>query len=152
MLNIGDKAIEFNLPDSEGVYHHLSDFLGKRVVLYFYPKDNTSGCTAQALGFKEYIEAFQNLNTVVIGISKDSVKSHKNFKEKYELPFLLLSDESTKVLQAYGVYQEKSMYGRKYMGVVRTTYIIDEQGIIVSAKEKVNSSQNPIDTLTFIQR
>ena len=123
MLSIGDKAIEFNLPDSEGVNHRLSDFLGKRVVLY--PKDNTSGCTTQALGFKEHIEAFHNLNTVVIGISKDSVKSHKNFKEKYELPFLLLSDEGTKVLQAYGVNQEKSMYGRKYMGVVRTTYIID---------------------------
>ena len=152
MLSIGDKAIEFNLPDSEGVYHRLSDFLGKQVVLYFYPKDNTSGCTTQALGFKEHIEAFHNLNTVVIGISKDSVKSHKNFKEKYELPFLLLSDESTKVLQAYGVYQEKSMYGRKYMGVVRTTYIIDEKGIIVSVEEKVSSSKNPIDTLTFIQR
>ncbi len=152
MLNIGDKAIEFDLPDSEGVYHRLSEFLGKRVVLYFYPKDNTSGCTTQALGFKEHIEAFHDLNTVIIGISKDSVKSHKKFKEKYELPFLLLSDESTKVLQAYGVYQEKSMYGRKYMGVVRTTYIIDEKGIIVSVEEKVSSSKNPIDTLTFIQR
>lgn len=152
MLNVGEPAKDFELMDSDGKVHRLSDYLGQRVVLYFYPKDNTSGCTNQALEFKRLYEEFKKENTVIIGISKDSVKSHRNFRDKYELPFILLSDESTKVLDMYDVYQEKSMYGRKYMGVVRTTYVIDESGIIISVQSKVSSSTNAEDTLCLIRK
>lgn len=152
MLNVGEPAKDFELMDSDGKVHRLSDYLGQRVVLYFYPKDNTSGCTNQALEFKRLYKEFKKENTVIIGISKDSVKSHRNFRDKYELPFILLSDESTEVLDMYGVYQEKSMYGRKYMGVVRTTYVIDESGIIISVQSKVSSSTNAEDTLCLIRK
>lgn len=151
MLKIGDKAIPFELPDSEGKYHKLSDFLGQKVVLYFYPKDNTTGCTTQALEFKRLFQEFTDSQAVIIGVSKDSVASHKKFKEKYELPFLLLSDESACVLNAYGVYKQKSMYGRTYMGIVRTTYVIDEEGKIISVWEKASSSKNPMESLNFIK-
>ena len=147
MLEINTLAPDFDLPDETGTMRRLSDFLGKKVVLYFYPKDLTSGCTTQALAFKQLFKEFEKENAVIIGISKDSVSSHRKFKEKYDLPFLLLSDESTEVLQAYGVYQEKSMYGRKYMGVVRSTYVIDEKGFIRSAQWKVSSSANPQEVL-----
>ncbi len=136
------KAMNFNLPDHEGNMHQLSDFLGKKVVLYFYPKDNTQGCTLQALEFKEYYEKLKALNVEIIGISKDSVKSHNKFKCKYDLPFLLLSDESTEVNQAYGVWQEKKMAGRTYMGTVRTTFIIDEEGNIIKTMPKVKPATN----------
>lgn len=151
MLKIGDKAIPFELPDSEGKYHKLSDFLGQKVVLYFYPKDNTTGCTTQALEFKRLFQEFTDSQAVIIGVSKDSVASHKKFQEKYELPFLLLSDESASVLNAYGVYKQKSMYGRTYMGIVRTTYVIDEEGKIISVWEKASSSKNPMESLNFIK-
>ncbi len=150
-MKINDKAIDFNLMDSDGIYHKLSQFLGQKVVLYFYPKDNTSGCTNQALEFKRLYQEFKDLNTVLIGISKDSVSSHKKFSTKYDLPFLLLSDESLEVLKAYGVYQEKTMYGKKFMGVIRTTFIINEQGYIISKEEKVSSSKNPLETLNRIR-
>lgn len=151
MLSIGDKAIPFELPDSEGNYHRLSDFAGKKVILYFYPKDNTAGCTKQALEFKRLFGEFTENDAVIIGISKDGMASHKKFKEKYELPFLLLSDETAEILTAYGVYQQKSMYGRTYMGIVRTTYVIDEDGRIISVWEKASSSANPAEALRFIK-
>ena len=150
MNNINERATDFTLNDENGVPHSLKDYLGKKVVLYFYPKDNTSGCTSQALGFKELYEEFVKENAVIIGISKDSSASHKKFKDKYDFPFILLSDESTKVLNDYGVYQEKSMYGRKYMGIVRTTFVINEEGIIISKEEKVNAKENPYCTLKII--
>ncbi|MGN1295873.1 MAG: peroxiredoxin [Bacilli bacterium] len=151
MNNINEKATDFTLNDENGVPHSLSDYLGKKVVLYFYPKDNTSGCTTQALGFKELYEEFSKENVVIIGISKDSSSSHKKFKEKYDFPFILLSDEITAVINDYGVYQEKSMYGRNYMGVVRTTFVINEEGIIISKEEKVNAKENPYCTLNIIK-
>lgn len=127
-LDIGSKAVDFTLQNQDGKEISLSDFRGKNVVLYFYPKDNTSGCTREAQGFKEHIEDFKAKNTVVLGISKDSVKSHNNFSCKYELPFNILSDESTDVIQSYGVWQLKKNYGKEYMGIVRSTYIIDKEG------------------------
>ena len=143
MLNIGDKAPLFSLPDQNGKVHNLEDYRGQKVVLYFYPKDNTSGCTKQACNFAELYPQFTEKGAVVLGVSKDSVASHKKFEEKYGLPFTLLSDEGPEVLQAYDVWKEKSMYGRKYFGVVRSTYLIDENGIIVRALEKVNAAENP---------
>ncbi len=143
MLNIGDKAPLFSLPDQNGKVHNLEDYRGQKVVLYFYPKDNTSGCTKQACNFAELYPQFMEKGAVVLGVSKDSVASHKKFEEKYGLPFTLLSDEGLEVLQAYDVWKEKSMYGRKYFGVVRSTYLIDENGIIVRALEKVNAAENP---------
>lgn len=137
-----EKAINFNLPDQDGKMHQLSDYLGKKVILYFYPKDNTQGCSLQALGFKEYYEKLKEKNVEIIGISKDSVKSHARFSCKYELPFTLLSDESTEVIQAYGVWQEKKMYGKTYMGIVRTTFIIDEEGNIIKEMPKVKPQTN----------
>ena len=150
MLEINSKAPDFSLPDENGTIHKLSDYLGKKVVLYFYPKDNTSGCTMQALEFKRLFDDFNNANTIIIGISKDSIKSHLNFKTKYELPFIILSDPNLEAINAYNVYEEKSMYGRKYMGVVRTTFVIDEEGIIISKEEKVNAKENPYCTLNII--
>ncbi len=151
MLNIGDKAPNFTLPDKDGNQVSLSDFLGKKVVLYFYPKDNTQGCTKQACGFSENIEEFENNNTVVIGISKDSQKSHKNFIEKQNLKITLLSDIERQVIEAYGVWQEKKMYGKVSMGVVRTTFVIDEQGNIEKIFDKVKAAQNPQETLNYIK-
>lgn len=136
------KAIDFELPDAKGELHKLSDYLGKKVILYFYPKDNTKGCTLQALGFKEYYEKLKEKNVEVIGISKDSVKSHDRFTCKYELPFTLLSDQSTEVIQAYGVWQEKKLYGKTYMGIVRTTFVIDEEGNIIKEMPKVKAESN----------
>ena len=143
MLNIGDKAPLFSLPDQNGKVHNLEDYRGQKVVLYFYPKDNTSGCTKQACSFGELYPQFTEKGAVVLGVSKDSVASHKKFEEKYGLPFTLLSDEGFEVLKAYDVWKEKSMYGRKYFGVVRSTYLIDENGIIIRAFEKVNAAENP---------
>ena len=150
-MKVFDKAIDFALPDETGKIHKLSDYLGKKVVLYFYPKDSTSGCTEQALEFKRLYEEFKKENTVILGISKDSVKSHLKFKTNNDLPFALLSDETHDVITNYGVYKEKSMYGKKYMGIVRTTYVIDEEGIIISIEEKVNSKKNPEETLCMLR-
>ncbi|MBK6507543.1 MAG: thioredoxin-dependent thiol peroxidase [Ignavibacteria bacterium] len=136
-LKVGDKAPAFSLLDDSGSKVSLNDLKGKRVVLYFYPKDDTSGCTKQACSFRDNIRVFEKNNTVVIGVSKDNIASHQKFKKKYDLPFTLLSDESTEILTKYGVWKEKSMYGKKYMGVERTTFVIDESGKIKSIFNKV---------------
>jgi thioredoxin-dependent peroxiredoxin len=137
MLKTGDKAPDFKLTADDGKSYSLKDFRGKNIILYFYPKDMTSGCTAEACDFRDNIKLFQKKNTVVIGVSKDNTESHRKFKSKYELPFTLLSDESMDMLNAYGVWKEKSMYGRKYMGIERTTYIIDAKGKIKEIFNKV---------------
>ena len=137
MLEIGKKSPDFTLPDQDGKKISLKDFIGKKVVLYFYPKDNTSGCTKEACNFRDDFPKFKKSDAVIIGISPDSSASHKKFIEKYDLPFTLLSDEDKKVLEKYEVWKEKSMYGRKYMGVERTTYIIDEKGKIKKIFNKV---------------
>lgn len=130
MLNVGDTAPDFALPDQNGKERRLSDFRGKKVVMYFYPKDNTSGCTTEAIGFRDFADKLVDNNAVVIGISKDSVRSHYNFAAKYGLPFILLADEDKKAIDLYGVFKEKKMYGKTVMGVKRTTFIIDEYGVI----------------------
>ncbi len=150
MLDIGTKAPDFTLPDQNGAEHSLSDYRGQKVVLYFYPRDNTAGCTKQACGYAELYPQFKEKGAVVIGISKDSVASHKKFEEKYGLPFTLLSDTERKVIEAYGVWQEKKNYGKVSMGVVRTTYLIDENGIIIRAQEKVKTADDPANSLNFI--
>ena len=137
MLKFGDKAPEFSLVADNGEKISLKDYRGKKVVLYFYPKDMTSGCTQEACDFRDNIKKIEKKKAVVIGVSPDDTKSHNKFKDKYELPFTLLSDETKTMLNDYGVWQEKSMYGRKYMGVVRTTFIIDEKGKIEKIYEKV---------------
>lgn len=137
MLKQGDKAPEFKLTADNGEDISLKDFRGKKVILYFYPKDMTSGCTVEACDFRDNIKKIERKNAVVIGVSPDDTKSHVKFKDKYELPFTLLSDTTKKMLEDYGVWQEKSMYGRKYMGVVRTTFVIDEKGKIEKVFEKV---------------
>ena len=143
MLEIGTKAPDFTLPDQNGNMHSLSEYRGKKVILYFYPKDNTPGCTKQACGFAERYPKFTDKGAVVLGISKDSVASHKKFEEKYGLPFTILSDPELVAIQAYDVWQEKKNYGKTYVGVVRTTYLIDENGKIVKAFDKVKAADNP---------
>lgn len=143
MLEVGTKAPSFSLPDQNGNMHTLEEYRGKKVILYFYPKDNTAGCTKQACGFAEKYPQFVEKGAVVLGVSKDSVKSHKNFETKYELPFTLLSDPELTCIQAYDVWQEKKLYGKVSMGVVRTTYLIDEDGTIVKAFGKVKAADNP---------
>ena len=143
MLEIGTKAPDFTLPDQNGNMHSLSEYRGKKVILYFYPKDNTPGCTKQACGFAERFPQFTEKGAVVLGISKDSVASHKKFEEKYDLPFTLLADPELVAIQAYDVWQEKKNYGKTYMGVVRSTYLIDENGKIVKAFDKVKAADNP---------
>lgn len=143
MLKIGTKAPAFTLPDQNGELHSLKDYKGKKVILYFYPKDNTSGCAKEACGFRDRYPKIQEKGAVVLGISKDSVKSHKKFETNYELPFTLLSDESTEVLQKYDVWKEKKNYGRTYMGIERSTYLIDETGKIIRAYQKVKPADHP---------
>ena len=143
MLEMGTKAPDFTLPDQNGNMHSLSDYRGKKIILYFYPKDNTPGCTKQACGFAERYPQFIEKGAVVLGISKDSVASHKKFEEKYGLPFTILSDPELVAIQAYDVWQEKKNYGKTYMGVVRTTYLIDEEGKIAKAFDKVKAADNP---------
>lgn len=150
MLEVGSKAPDFALPDKDGNTVRLSDFLGKKVILYFYPRDNTAGCTKQAQGFAEHFEEFQEKGAVVIGVSKDSVASHQKFAAKYNLPFILLSDPELTVLQAYEVWQEKKLYGKVSMGVVRSSYVIDEQGNIEQAQFKVKADSNACDILSYL--
>lgn len=150
MLETGIKAPSFELPDQNGVIHTLDEYRGKKVILYFYPKDQTPGCTSQACGFAQLYPQFLEKDAVVIGISKDSVASHKKFEEKNGLPFTLLSDPELTAIQAYDVWQEKNMYGKKTMGVVRTTYLIDEQGVIIKAFGKVKAAENPAQMLKEI--
>ena len=147
MLETGIKAPEFKLPDQNGQMHSLSDYKGRKVILYFYPKDNTSGCTKQACGFAERYPQFQEKGAVVLGVSKDSAASHKRFEEKYGLPFTLLSDTELEVIKAYDVWKEKKNYGKVSMGVVRTTYLIDEHGMIIKAMDKVKAADNPQEML-----
>ena len=143
MLEIGTKAPDFRLKDQNGIERSLSEFKGQKVILYFYPKDMTSGCTKQACGFAERYPQIREKDAIVLGVSKDSVVSHKKFEEKYGLPFPLLSDEKLEVIQAYDVWKEKTNYGKKYMGIVRSTYLIDEKGIIVKALSNVKAADNP---------
>ena len=150
MLNIGDRAPNFTLNDKDGKPVSLSDFLGKKVVLYFYPKDNTPGCTKQACAFAGLYREFQNRGVEVIGVSKDSVASHVKFAEKYNLPFVLLSDPELEAINAYGVWQEKKMCGKVSMGVVRTTFIIDENGNIAKIMPKVKPDTNAAEILKEI--
>ena len=150
MLEINRKAPEFTLPDQDGNDVSLSDFLGKKVVLYFYPKDNTPGCSRQACAFAGAYEGFKSQDVVVIGISKDSVASHLKFAQKYDLPFVLLSDTELQAIQAYGVWQEKKLYGKVSMGVVRTTFIIDEQGNIEKIMPKVKPDTNAAEILSYL--
>lgn len=147
MLEIGMKAPDFSLQDTKGNTVSLSEYLGQKVVLYFYPRDNTPGCTRQACAFAGLYHAFQEKNVQVIGISKDSVASHVKFAEKYNLPFVLLSDPELTAIQAYGVWQEKKQYGKVSMGVVRTTYIIDEEGKIRNIMPKVKPDTNAEEIL-----
>ena len=150
MLEVGMKAPDFTLLDKRGNSVNLSDFLGKKVVLYFYPKDSTPGCTRQACAFAQNHSNFEEKNVVVIGISKDSVSSHLKFAEKYELPFVLLSDPELQAIQAYGVWQEKKLYGKVSMGVVRSTYLIDEQGVIEKVMPKVKPDTNAAEILAYL--
>ncbi len=150
MLNVGEQAPGFTLCDQNGKEVSLADFAGQKAVLYFYPRDNTPGCTRQACAFKTMYEEYQKRGIAVIGISRDSVKSHSNFAAKYELPFVLLSDPQLQAIQAYDVWKEKKLYGKVSMGVVRTTYVIDETGKIVWAKEKVKPDTNSEEILEVI--
>ena len=143
MLTIGTKAPDFTLPDQNGNMRTLSEFKGQKVILYFYPKDMTSGCTKQACAFGDLYPQFREKGAVVLGVSKDSVDSHKKFEEKFGLPFTLLSDTEKTVIQAYDVWKEKKNYGKVSMGVVRTTYLIDEEGMIIRAFDKVKAAENP---------
>ena len=150
MLEVGMKAPAFTLPDKDGNPVSLSDFLGKKVVLYFYPRDNTPGCTRQAQAYAALNAEFTAKGAVVIGVSKDSSASHQKFAEKYALPFVLLSDPERRAIEAYGVWQEKKNYGKVSMGVVRSSFVIDEQGVIVRADYKVKADSNAADLLAFL--
>ena len=150
MLETGTKAPDFTLPDQNGDIHHLSDYAGKKVILYFYPRDNTAGCTKQACGFGDRYPQFQEKGAVILGVSKDSVASHKKFEQKYSLPFTLLSDKELEVIKAYDVWKEKKNYGKVSMGVVRTTYLIDEEGTIIKAMDKVKAADNPQQMLDLL--
>ena len=151
MLETGTKAPVFTLNDKDGNAVSLADFAGKKVVLYFYPKDNTPGCTRQACAFAAAYEDFKTLDAVVIGVSKDSEASHLKFAEKYGLPFILLSDPELKAIQAYGVWQEKKNYGKVSMGVVRSTFIIDEKGFIEKVMPKVKPDTNAAEILAYLK-
>lgn len=151
MLREGTKAPDFALPDQNGVIHRLSDYLGRRVVLYFYPKDHTPGCSKQACAFRDVFEQMKKTGAVLIGVSKDDPRSHQRFAEEYALPFLLLSDEQLKAIQAYDVWQEKKLYGKVFMGVVRSTCIIDEAGTIIKVYEKAKPDKNAGEVLAFLQ-
>ena len=150
MLEIGSRAPEFTLPDQNGYPVSLSSFLGKKVILYFYPRDNTPGCTRQAQAFAAQHDAFLAKNAVILGVSRDSTASHKKFAEKYALPFTLLSDPERQVIEAYGVWQEKKNYGKVSMGVVRSTYVIDEKGFIEKVMPKVKPDTNAAELLAWL--
>lgn len=151
MLNIGEKVKNFSLPDQFGQIHHLDDYRGHRVVIYFYPKDDTTACTRQACAFRDNYDAFKDRDIIVIGISKDSPKRHENFVKKYNLPFILLSDESCEIIKYFGVWVEKKMYGRSYMGIKRSTFILDEQGIITHVFEKASPKENASDIIKALK-
>ena len=145
MLEVGTKAPEFSLPDQNGDIHTLEEYRGKKVILYFYPKDNTSGCTMQAVNFQAALDKFEKAGYVVIGVSRDSIKSHTNFRNKQGLKFPLLSDADSEVSKLYGVLKLKSMYGRKYLGIVRSTFVIDENGILTAEFRDVKAKTSVAD-------
>ena len=151
MLEVGTKAPVFTLPDQNGKIHSLEDYRGQKVILYFYPKDNTPGCTKQACGYSERYPQFMEKGVEILGVSKDTVASHKRFEEKQGLTFTLLSDPERKVIQAYDVWKEKKNYGKVSMGVVRTTYLIDEEGVIIRANDKVKAAEDPEKMLEILQ-
>jgi thioredoxin-dependent peroxiredoxin len=142
MLKIGTKAPQFSLPDQDGKIHNLSDYLGKKVLLYFYPKDDTPGCTTEACNFRDGYKVFQDMGLVILGVSADSVKSHKKFADKFKLPFPLLSDETKKTIEDYGVWQKKKFMGREYMGIERSSFLIDEKGNLEKIYEKVKAKEH----------
>lgn len=150
MLNVGEKAPDFNLADEGGKKIALSDFAGQKVVLYFYPKDDTSGCTKEAIGFTEHKKKFESQKVKILGVSKDSVESHQKFCDKYQLKITLLSDPDGKMLEKYGVWQEKMNYGKKYMGIVRTTYLIDEKGKVAKVWKNVKVDGHVEEVLASI--
>ena len=152
LLEVGAKAPDFTLPDTDGTPVSLTDFAGKTVVLYFYPRDNTPGCTRQACAFAGVFEEFKQIGAVVIGISKDSAASHKKFAERHSLPFILLSDPGLSAIQAYGVWQEKKLYGKASMGVVRSTFVIDKNGVIEKVMPKVKPDINAAEVLAYLNR
>ena len=147
MLEVGTKAPAFELPDQNGVIHTLEEYKGKKVILYFYPKDNTAGCTKQACGYSTLKPQFEEKGVEIIGISKDTVASHKKFEDKQGLTITILADPELTAIQAYDVWHEKKMAGNVYMGVVRTTYLIDENGIIIKANDKVKAADDPENML-----
>ena len=151
MLKQFDKAFDFTLQDAEGKAHSLHDYRGKKVVVYFYPKDNTPGCTVQACAFRDAYADFNKLDVVVIGISKDSQKSHEKFVEKFNLPFILLSDPEREAIEGFGVWQEKKMMGKTYMGVVRSTFVLDEEGTVIKVYPKASPDKNAKDILAFLR-
>lgn len=151
MLEVNQKAYNFKLTDFEGNTHALSDYVGKKVVVYFYPKDNTPGCTRQACAFRDAIDEFKQLNTVVIGISKDSEASHRKFIEKHQLPFILLSDPTGETIEAYGVWKEKSMFGKTAMGIVRSTFVVNEEGVIEKVYKKASPDSNASDIIEYLK-
>ena len=151
MVEVGMKAPEFTLPDKDGNMVSLADFAGKKVVLYFYPRDNTPGCTRQACAFASAYEEFKNINAVVIGVSKDSVTSHQKFAEKHGLPFILLSDPERAAIEAYGVWQEKKNDGKVSMGVVRSTFVIDENGVVEKVMPKVKPDTNAAEIMAYLR-
>jgi peroxiredoxin Q/BCP len=150
-LKVGDKAPEFTLPSGAGKEISLKGFRGKKVVLYFYPKDDTSGCTKEACSFRDNLARVRRLGAAIVGVSADPVGSHKKFSDKYDLPFPLLSDESKNIIKAYGVWKEKSMYGKKYMGIERTTFIIDEKGAIAHIFPKVKVDGHADEVLDHLR-
>ena len=150
-LKVGDLAPDFTLASDTGELVRLSDLRGKRVVLYFYPKDDTSGCTTQACGFRDAYPVIEERNAVVLGVSPDGVKSHQKFKTKYDLPFTLLVDEDHRAAEAYGVWAEKSMYGKKYMGAARTTFIVNKDGKLAHVFEKVNAEGHDQEVLAWLK-
>ncbi len=151
MLEVGKKAPAFNLPDQDGNRHRLSEYAGRWVLVYFYPKDNTSGCTREACAIRDDWSDFRKLGAVVLGVSKDSVKSHRNFADKYELPFTLLADESTKMIEKYGAWQKKKMAGREYMGIVRISYLIDPKGKVAKVYAKVKPPGHSAEVLADLR-
>jgi peroxiredoxin Q/BCP len=151
MLEVGKKAPAFNLPDQDGKTHRLSDYAGKWVLLYFYPKDNTPGCTKEACAIRDEWADFRELGAVVLGVSRDSVKSHRNFADKHSLPFTLLSDESTEMIQKYGAWQKKKMAGREYMGIVRMSYLIDPAGKVAKVYPKVKPVEHSSEVLADLR-
>ena len=150
-ISAGGQAPDFTLPDDEGRMHTLSDYLGKPVVLYFYPKDNTSGCTKEACGFRDDYSAYQDAGVTTLGVSPDSSKSHANFRTKYELPFTLLADPEREVIKMYGAWGLKKMYGREYEGILRTTFLIGEDGNILKVFEKVKPANHSAEILAALE-